>query len=235
VTDGTVHDWSVENAAPGVHARVAGIIGELFPEPRGLKALDLPCGRGNLTRALEERGFEAWGMDIQPQPAFLAAPGRLVVGDANLPLPFEAGSFDLAVSVEGIEHLENPSFFLRELDRVVRPGGKVVLTTPNVNGFRARLKVFLDGFPPFFNPVSDREKASGHLLPVDLVFLNGALAKTGLTLARLSANRVREGALARGLIRRLRPLLTRRLPPVLAGETVFFGEVLVLVLEKRGR
>jgi SAM-dependent methyltransferase len=46
-------------------------------------------------------------------------------------LPLDDGSMDVAVAVEVIEHLENPRAFVRELVRVTRPGGWVVVTTPN--------------------------------------------------------------------------------------------------------
>lgn len=64
-----------------------------------------------------------------------------LLGESVLParpeaLPAEDGAFDVAVSVDVQEHLENPGAFLRELVRITRPGGHVVVTTPNGNPWK---------------------------------------------------------------------------------------------------
>jgi SAM-dependent methyltransferase len=50
---------------------------------------------------------------------------------AGEPLPYDAGSFDLVVSMDVVEHLPDPAPWCAELVRVLRPGGSVFLTTPN--------------------------------------------------------------------------------------------------------
>jgi len=66
-----------------------------------------------------------------------------VVADAFL-LPFLDNSFDIVVSSEMIEHTPNPEYVICELIRVVKPGGYIVLTTPNKNWqFLVRLASFL--------------------------------------------------------------------------------------------
>ena len=67
-----------------------------------------------------------------------------------------AGELDAMISIEGIEHLENPSLFVRECARVVKPGGLVFLSTPNVDSYRSRRSVHLHGFHKYF-------KLLGHL------------------------------------------------------------------------
>lgn len=96
--------------------------------------LDLGCGLGHLAAAAEEAGATAVGLDRDP--AILAAgrrevgPFRAVCGDA-LSLPFRSGSYDWALSNQVIEHVETPAAFLLEARRVLRPGGRLLLTTPN--------------------------------------------------------------------------------------------------------
>jgi 2-polyprenyl-3-methyl-5-hydroxy-6-metoxy-1,4-benzoquinol methylase len=68
-----------------------------------------------------------------------------VVADLNDPLPFDDGTFDLIVAVEVVEHLENIRAVCREFARLLRPGGKVVLTTPNNESMRAIGSLFLRG------------------------------------------------------------------------------------------
>ena len=52
----------------------------------------------------------------------------------------------MALSVEGIEHLENRFAYLRELRRVLKPQGTLILTTPNIMGLRSRVRFFGSGF-----------------------------------------------------------------------------------------
>jgi 2-polyprenyl-3-methyl-5-hydroxy-6-metoxy-1,4-benzoquinol methylase len=111
----------------------------------GSRILDAPCGSGALTIALRGDGYTALGADIE-------AHGRDRLGDAfafadlTRPFPWTDGSFDAAVSVEGIEHLENRHAYVRELFRVVKPGGTLVLTTPNIVSVRSRVRFRGSGF-----------------------------------------------------------------------------------------
>ena len=97
----------------------------LVPDGAGRKALDLGARAGHQTRWLESRGYEVTSVDVEP-----VFDGCMAI-DANEALPFEANQFDLIWSSEVIEHLENPSASLAELRRITKPGGEIILTTPN--------------------------------------------------------------------------------------------------------
>jgi len=113
--------------------------------PARARILDAPCGAGALTTALRDRGYEMSGADVDP-----AAAGRLgdafTAADLSQSLPWADRFFDAALSVEGIEHLENRHAYLRELARVLRPGGTLVLTTPNIVSLRSRVRFRGSGF-----------------------------------------------------------------------------------------
>lgn len=112
----------------------------------GARILDAPCGgAAALTLALRERGFDAIGADIDPEAATrLGAHFQKANLDAELPWPDQ--SFDAVISTEGIEHLENHFSFLREVYRILKPGGMLVLTTPNITALRSRVRFLGSGF-----------------------------------------------------------------------------------------
>lgn len=112
----------------------------------GARILDAPCGgAAALTLALRERGFDAIGADIDPEAATCLGPHFQKANlDAELPWPDQ--SFDAVISTEGIEHLENHFSFLREVQRILKPGGLLVLTTPNITALRSRVRFLGSGF-----------------------------------------------------------------------------------------
>jgi 2-polyprenyl-3-methyl-5-hydroxy-6-metoxy-1,4-benzoquinol methylase len=114
-----------------------------LPLKAGARVLDAPSGAGALTAALAALGLEAWGADLVP-PEGGASTVR--AADLNQPLPWPDEHFDAVFSVEGIEHLENPFGFLREVRRVLRGRGTFVLTTPNTVSLRSRVRFLGSGF-----------------------------------------------------------------------------------------
>lgn len=103
----------------------------LLPEAPGRWA-DLGCGQGELLeRTARGTGL---GLDFWSGNARAAARAGYpsVAGDLNHPLPFADASLDGVSLVEVIEHIVRAEALVEELARVVRPGGWLVLTTPNV-------------------------------------------------------------------------------------------------------
>ncbi len=91
----------------------------------GRTALDVGAREGHQTRWLADRGFEVKSIDIAP---CFSACERV---DVNRGLPHADESFDLIWCSEVIEHLADPASTLAEFRRVLRPGGDLILTTPN--------------------------------------------------------------------------------------------------------
>lgn len=227
---GLRRDWPYAATAAGTHDRVFDLVRTLVGGGDGKTVLDLPCGTGIFSARLAEAGFRVVSMDIVRDRHFRFDESRLVIADLNGGIPLADGSVDVITAIEGIEHLENPSFFLRECRRVLKAGGHVLVTTPNVDSYRARRKRFLDGYYTYFNPVDAETRASGHLHPIDMVFFRGASARAGFRIVDVAVNRIHEGALSRFAKNLIRPLLTRKLPETMRGEIPFFGDVIIYVM-----
>jgi SAM-dependent methyltransferase len=104
----------------------------LKPDAPGGKALDVGCGVGQVVARLTEAGFEAYGVDVS-EPSIARAKKfceRCQVYDGKR-LPFSDNYFDSAGALNVLEHVDEPEAFIKEVVRVVLPGGKVVISSPN--------------------------------------------------------------------------------------------------------
>lgn len=91
----------------------------------GKKALDVGCRDGYWSEKLKSRGYEVVSCDLEPH-----YPGAVTL-NANQRLPFADNTFDVVWCSEVIEHLIDPYFTVAEFKRILRPGGSLVMTTPN--------------------------------------------------------------------------------------------------------
>lgn len=128
--------------------------------------LDLGCGRGYLLRALHRALPEARciGVELSAGAADeLRAEGIEVhVQDVADRLPADDASLDLVVMGEVIEHVFDPDACIEEIRRVLKPGGTLVVTTPNLASWLNRA-LLLFGVQPVFSETSTRKKY-GHWL-----------------------------------------------------------------------
>ncbi|MBC7320847.1 methyltransferase domain-containing protein, partial [bacterium] len=103
---------------------------------KNMKVLDVACGEGYGSNILAETAKEVIGVDISKEAIEQATRKyrkenlSFKVMDANS-LEFDNGYFDAVVSFETIEHLDKPYKFLREVKRVLKPGGLFIVSTPN--------------------------------------------------------------------------------------------------------
>jgi 2-polyprenyl-3-methyl-5-hydroxy-6-metoxy-1,4-benzoquinol methylase len=119
---------SLGSSETAIYRTVAALLRE---RGAGGVLADVGCGSGNLWRELEPGFARCLGVDAV---RYDGLPDTVEFTNADLdrpPLPLDDGCADVVAAVETIEHLENPRAFCRELARVARPGGWVVVTTPN--------------------------------------------------------------------------------------------------------
>jgi 2-polyprenyl-3-methyl-5-hydroxy-6-metoxy-1,4-benzoquinol methylase len=128
--------------APGrmreAHWRAAQL--ERHARQRRGRLLDVGCSAGSFMSAARDKGWDTYGIDISAGAVDHAAHAfGLQVGVATLDAaPFIDGSFSVVTMFEYIEHLLDPAAALRGAWRLLEPGGLLVLTTPNVDGFVPR-------------------------------------------------------------------------------------------------
>ena len=128
----------------------------LLAEARpGERVLDLGCGAGRFVAALRDAGADPVGVEIASgalERARAVAPGadlRLLAEDGSIPL--EHGSVDLVWCSEVLEHVADGAHLLQEARRVLRPGGRLLLTVPYHGRVQGAL-VALTRFDAVFDP-----------------------------------------------------------------------------------
>jgi len=114
-----------------------GIAGDSAEPP---SVLDIGCATGALLADLRDRGWRVTGVEISPGADYAVNKRKLDV--RSIPLEecgFPADSFDVVLASHLIEHLNNPQVFLAETYRILKPGGFIFVTTPDISGFQARI------------------------------------------------------------------------------------------------
>jgi SAM-dependent methyltransferase len=122
----------------------------------GDRALDLGCGDGAFTGELMAAGAAAvTGADVAEAALVRARVRHPGIAFERVPfdgpLPFADGSFDVAWSSEVLEHVADTARFLSEIRRILVPGGRLLVTTPN----HGRLRLLLHGIEPYSEPLGD--------------------------------------------------------------------------------
>lgn len=135
--------------------------------PSNKKILDLGCGDGcflvNATRQFP--GLMPVGLDLSPgqlEKARTRIPqGKFLQGSLGTKLPFADQEFDFVYSAEVIEHLFDTDLFLKEAYRVLKPGGYLYMTTPNLFAWYNRF-LMLFGISPLYVEYSTTNASIGY-------------------------------------------------------------------------
>lgn len=117
------------------------LILDYFGDLAGKRVLDVGCGKGRFARILKERHPESeiWGLDISEEMLKYVPAGICTRAGTMTELPFEDGYFDAAYATESLEHAVEIDVAVREICRVIKPGGRIVVIDKNAEQF-GRLK-----------------------------------------------------------------------------------------------
>jgi len=115
--------------------------------------LDFGAGKGNLARRFQTLGHfrSITAIDFIQKPPVVNSFIRWISQDLNYPTELPSQAFDVIVSAEVVEHLENPRAVVREWFRLLRPGGTLVFSTPNNESWRSLIALLVMGHFIAFN------------------------------------------------------------------------------------
>jgi SAM-dependent methyltransferase len=235
------------------HEEIYKVVLDMLKGEHGL-CLDFPAGEGALAQLLKSEGFEVVCADLYPE--FFKA-GELICTRADLSerFPFDDNSFDIAVCIEGLEHIENPAFAIREFSRVLRSKGKLIISIPNILNIEERLKVLFQGYTSHFKPITEKSlyrmsnefpgriEAALHINPIPYPELKYYLEKNNFEICKIAPDRKKSGAKwfypLVGLIRLINRLHTseyrrdRMLDELSSDEILLGGNTLLVCARKR--
>jgi SAM-dependent methyltransferase len=117
-----------------------------------MKVLDLGAGHGAFTKTLHEMGYEVHACDLFPE-IFEFEPVECRRVDITSSFPYEDNAFDAIIAIEVSEHITDHQNFFRETNRILRPDGKLYLSTPNILSIKSRIRFLKTGFFYTFIPL----------------------------------------------------------------------------------
>jgi 2-polyprenyl-3-methyl-5-hydroxy-6-metoxy-1,4-benzoquinol methylase len=125
---------------PFVLKRLEEITAGFAPYRQNNRLLDLGCGAGDLLEAARKHGWQAQGVDVAAQVVNHVRQRGFEVFEGELhEAVFPAAQFDVVTAAELLEHIFDPRALLREVARILRPGGLFWTTTPHARGISARM------------------------------------------------------------------------------------------------
>ena len=158
---------------------------------RQRRILDVGSGEGYLTSVLGAYIEKTYSLvpsrvlsACDPHPELFKYPE--VDCDKILPdgsLPYDSNTFDAVFSIEVIEHVEDQFRLVREFLRVTKPGGRVIVTTPNILNINSRLRYIHSGFTTLFDPLrlctQHPVLYAGHIHPINFYYLAHLFYRAG--------------------------------------------------------
>lgn len=167
-----------EFANVGLHAYVFHLYSKYVHENRSYQftsCLDIGCGTGAWLARFKERGFNRLlGLDLQKREMPESVDFKMVNFDRGEKLPL--GKYDVVTCLEVIEHIENIGHLLDLIRDTLSNDGVAIITTPNPESLRWRVRYLFSGRPPFFDEKSDPT----HIQPIFFNALEKLLAKRRL-------------------------------------------------------
>lgn len=195
---------SIKSAShPVTNQVIFNLIKPLMKE--GAKILDFGAGYGHMSQRVG-----TYAKEQSSDPAEVIFPCEIVPEefqyedvtctrinpDSMIPFPDE--TFDVVYAIEVIEHTTRPYDLFREAARVLKPGGTLIISTPNPSHLISRFSNLFSGFPHLYPPpskkVENAGRICGHIMVLTYPYLHYGCATAGLTDITFRTDRLKKGA-----------------------------------------
>ena len=171
-------------ASPQIHECAAALVAR-HVAPGGA-VLDLGAGSGAMCLRLLDMGFAPAGCDVVPENFRLHGKVDFHLVNINEALPAALQErFDCVLATELIEHLENPRHLIRECFKALKPGGLLVVTTPNIGSALSIAQYIRTGEFRWF--AQENYKREGHISPIPVSTLRLAFREAGFEEAAIQS------------------------------------------------
>ncbi len=142
---------------PGIHDSVHRYVRRFLHPQDNLKILDVGAGHGAFTKRLHEEGFSVEACDMYPE-YFRFAEIQCRQADITKELPYEDERFDVLLLIEVMEHIHDHANLFSECHRILRKGGIMFFSTPNIMSLKSRVRFLFTGFFYAFKPVDHQNQ-----------------------------------------------------------------------------
>lgn len=173
----------------------------------GKQVLDIPAGKGVTSALVHELGGKPLSYDLFPED-FEVEGLSCKKADLGEGIPLKDASVDWVICQEGIEHLPDQLSLLEEFNRVLKPGGTLLLTTPNYSGLRSRMSYLISESERFRTMLAPNELDSiwgtspdksrvyfGHIFLIGVQKLRLLASLSGFKLSQLLKTRNKTSSL----------------------------------------
>lgn len=168
-----------------------------LPHYERFRVLDVSCGEGEIIAELAKRGCDVEGTHFKDDDYIIKSVYKIpqniqIHKNINLDknLPFKDESYDLVVATEVMEHLTTHFTIIREIGRILKPGGFFIFSTPNIYRLHSRLKFFFTGTHKLIRrrigwDLKPSDLYAYHINPVDFPTLHTLLFQAGIRIEML--------------------------------------------------
>ncbi|MFC1546034.1 class I SAM-dependent methyltransferase [Pseudomonadota bacterium] len=179
-------DATLEGAVKSLKSRYPNISGH---------HLDIGSGSGKLIRRIQQvYDIQSRACDYTDEFMELDDIDVDIIDLNEGILSYPDNHFDLVTFTEVAEHLENYRSIVREVYRILKPHGVIVITTPNILNMKSRMRFLTTGFWSMFGPLHVGETAiestGGHITPIPYPYLAHALMDAGFNMPDLSTDKM---------------------------------------------
>jgi SAM-dependent methyltransferase len=154
-----------------------------------LKILDVGAGHGAFSKELFEQGYDVSACDLFPEIFHYDQIDCKKV-DITSKFPYADNTFDIAIAIEVSEHVQDHDVFFSELSRILKPGGQLFLSTPNILSLKSRIRFLFRGFFYSFKPLEMKNyDGLQHVCSMTIDQYNYAAIKNGFSAATFDIDR----------------------------------------------